>query len=235
MGAILKDEISEKVNSLLRGRGNLKLLEAGCGSASHFGFNSVNSIVGIDISQEQLDRNTTIQEKILGNIETYPLPKIEYDVVVCWDVLEHVSRTKDALLNLFGAIKPEGLLILGFPNLISFKGIMTKVTPYWFHRFIFKKVVGYKGTPFPTYLRFEMRPMNVIKIAEENGFSVEFYKLVEGGVTTIIKERYRLIKWSFAAINMFLNIISLGMSPSLFLDSCSLILRKKTDRSGCRE
>jgi 2-polyprenyl-3-methyl-5-hydroxy-6-metoxy-1,4-benzoquinol methylase len=227
--AALKDEISERVNSFLKARGNVKLLEAGCGSASHFCFISVKDIAGIDISQEQLDRNTLIQEKILGDIQTYPLPNMEYDVVICWDVLEHVSRPREALLNLFRAVKPEGLIILGFPNLISFKGIVTKLTPYWFHRYMYSKVLRYESIPFPTYLRTAMRPMKVIRLAKENGLATEFYKLMEGGVSREITERYGLIKWTFSIINMCLRIISIGRCPSLYLDYCSLILKKCAD------
>jgi 2-polyprenyl-3-methyl-5-hydroxy-6-metoxy-1,4-benzoquinol methylase len=227
VGTLLKDEISEKVNSLLKGKSNLKLLEAGCGSASHFCFKSVNKSVGIDISQEQLDRNTSIQEKIHGDIQTCLLPNMEYDIVVCWDVLEHVSSPRKALQNLFNAVKPGGLVVLGFPNLISFKGIATKFTPYCLHLYIYKEILRYKSIPFPTYLRFAMRPIEVIKLSEENGFTIEYYKLIEGGVSKELTKHYVLIRYIFATINMCLRIISIGKSTSLYLDSCSLILRKK--------
>lgn len=232
VGAALSDDISEIVNSLLRGKDNVKLLEAGCGSASYFNFSSVKKTVGIDISQEELNRNTVIQEKILGDIQTYPLPNMEYDVVVCWDVLEHVSRPREALLNLFGAVRPEGLVILGFPNIISFKGIVTKFTPYPFHRY-FYKMWGYTFIPFPTYLRFEMRPTKVIDLGKENGFEIVFYRIMEGTLSLKTRERYALIGWTFAAVNLFLHFTSLGKCPSLYLDYCALILKKSTDQSGC--
>ncbi len=227
--AALKDEIVRNVDSLLREKNNVKLLEAGCGSASYFCFTHVKSTVGIDISQEQLDKNSVIQEKILGDIQTYPLANMEYDVIVCWDVLEHVSSPTEALLNLFRAVKPDGLLILGFPNIVSFKGIATKLTPYWLHRYIYRKVLRYKSIPFPTHLELAMRPIKVIKLSEENGFRILYYKLVEGGVSRKVRERYGLLKWTFAAINMCLHIISIGKCPSLYLDSCSLILGKSPD------
>lgn len=222
----LRDEIQDTVNSLLRGRGNVKLLEAGSGSARHFSFTSVKRTVGIDICQEQLDRNTAIEEKILGDIQTYPLPNTEYDVVVCWDVLEHLSRPREALLNLFRTLKPESLLILGFPNLISYNGILTKLTPYWFHRYVYSRVLRYESIPFPTYLRTAMRPMKVIRLAKENGFAIVFYRLLGGGLLRKITERYVLMKWTFAAIDMFLRIISIGTCPSLHLNYCCLVLRK---------
>lgn len=44
--------------------------------------------------------------------------------------LERLPRPKDALLNLCRTVRPQGLLILGFPNLLSVKGIVTKITPF---------------------------------------------------------------------------------------------------------
>lgn len=231
--ASLRDEIQDRVNSFLRGREDVKLLEAGSGSTSHFSFTSVTRSVGIDVSQQQLDQNIAIQEKILGDIQSYPLPNMEYDVVVCWDVLEHLSRPRKALLNLFRTLKPDGLLILGFPNVISYIGILTKLTPYWFHRYVYSKILRYQSIPFPTYLRTAMRPMKVIRLAEENGFAIVFYKLLERQLRKIT-ERYIIIKWTFAAIDMFLRIISIGRSRSLDLGYCCLILRKCVDRNDCR-
>ena len=116
----LSQTISDMINTALQGRPGLRLLEAGCGSASYFDFANVTRTVGIDISREQLDRNAFVQEKILGDIQTYPLARNEFDIVVCWDVLEHLSRPQEALHNLCHAVRPGGVLILGFPNLLSF-------------------------------------------------------------------------------------------------------------------
>ncbi len=71
MGAGQLDRvICEKANLLLQGRKNITLLEAGCGSASYFSFAGVVRSVGIDISKEQLDRNTAVQERfrLLGRV-----------------------------------------------------------------------------------------------------------------------------------------------------------------------
>jgi hypothetical protein len=75
MGAVLGGEISEKVNSLLVGKSSIKLLEAGCGSASYFNFAPAVKYVGIDNSQEQLDRNEVIQEKCLATSRPTHCPK----------------------------------------------------------------------------------------------------------------------------------------------------------------
>ena len=225
MGAALGPEISETVNRLLKGKSSINLLEAGCGSASYFNFAPSVKSVGIDISAEQLARNTVLEEKIQGDLETYPLPKNQFDVVVCWDVIEHLSHPRKALLNLFDAARPGGFVILGFPNLASFKGLATKFTPFWFHKLSYK-FMRYKSTPFRTYLRFAVLPGQVIKFARANGFSVIYSKLLEGGMTKRVRERFWVLKAGFATMNLAARAATLGRCQSLYFDSCALVLQK---------
>ena len=56
-------------NCLNNGKNNIKVLEAGCGAKSHIKFKQNAYIVGIEISEKQLQRNTTVDEKILGDIQ----------------------------------------------------------------------------------------------------------------------------------------------------------------------
>jgi len=220
-----EDLISEKANLLLRDKKKIKLLEAGCGSASYLNFAATVESVGIDISREQLDRNSVMQVKILGDLQTYPLPAGEFDVVVCRNVIEHLSKPQDALMNMFKAVKPGGLLILSFPNLASFKGIVTKFTPFWFHS-VFYRFMKYKFRPFPTYLRLAILPRRVIRLAEANGFSTVLSKMVEGGVTRKFKNRFVLFRLLFSATDKLVQIVSVGHCKSFYLDSCNLIFQK---------
>ena len=225
----LEDVVSENINSLLGNKTTIKLLEAGCGSATHIRFNQNVHSVGIDISKEQLDRNTVIQEKILGDIQTYPLPEDEFDIVICWEVLEHLPRPKEALQNMFKAVKPDGLVILAFPNLISFKGLATKYTPHWFHQFAYR-LMKYKSRPFPTYFRLAIIPNRVRGFAEAHGLSEVSCNLSEGRFQRRVRDRFRSVDWIFAAVNGLVRVASFGRCPSLYHDACYLILKKKDKR-----
>jgi len=227
----IKEIVCQKANSLLEGNCHVKVLEAGCGSASHIRFGGLAHVVGIDISKEQLAKNIEVQEKILGDIQEYPLPKEQFDVAVCWMVLEHVSRPKDALLNMFQSLKSRGLLIVAIPNLISFKGIVTKLTPFWFH-VLFYKFMKYKSRPFPTYLRVTIVPKRIMRFAEDNHFSVVFCRFVEGDAAKKLRARFWLVQAVFSAVNLFAQCVSLGRAQSLFLDNCCLILRKDGKESS---
>ena len=222
--------IGEMANSLLQGKSSINLLEAGCGSASHFKFKAEVHAVGIDISRQQLDRNSALHEKILGDVQDYPLPKEEFDVAVCWMVLEHLPRPKEALLNLFASVKPGGLLILGIPNVFSFKGIVTKITPFWVHR-LFYQFIGNKRRPFPTRLRVAILPEKISRLAEDNGFSIEFCKLEEGWVPRKVRRRFRFADVAFRVQNSVAQVISFGKWQSLLLDDCAMMLRKREECS----
>ena len=54
-------------------------------------------MVGLDISPSALDRNRLLDDRIVGDLETYPLPRKAFDVVVCWDVLEHLLAVKSLI------------------------------------------------------------------------------------------------------------------------------------------
>lgn len=228
--AELEQDVCEKANCLLEGKTRIKLLEAGCGSASHIRLNAEVHAVGIDISNEELEKNTSVHEKILGDIQGYPLPQDEFDVVICWMVLEHLPRPKDAMLNLGRAVRPQGLLILGFPNLLSVKGIVTKFTPFWIHE-QFYRFMRYKSRHFPTFLRTDILPKKVVKFAQDNGFSVELCKLVEGGVSKKVRSRFRVADWAFVGIGAMTRVLSFGELQSPLLDNCGMVLRKQT-RNG---
>jgi ubiquinone/menaquinone biosynthesis C-methylase UbiE len=225
----LQNEVSETVNSLLNGEDHIKLLEAGCGSATHIKFDANVYAVGVDISKEELEKNNIVHEKILGDIQNCALPKDGFDVVICWMVLEHLSKPEDALHNLFRAVKPQGLLILGFPNLLSIKGVVTKITPFWFHN-VFYHYMKYTSRHFPTYLRTAIVPKRVIRLAADNGFSVEFCKLVEDPVARRIRNRFWFMDLAFCAVDSVTRLVSFGKLQSPFLDNCGLILKKRSDR-----
>ena len=112
----------------------LRVLDAGCGrKLPQFALGGAVSplslegahVTGLDVDEGALASNHRLDERIVGSVEMYPLPPEAFDVVVCWDVLEHLSRPSLAIENLARALKPAGVMFLGFPNVFSFKGIVT--------------------------------------------------------------------------------------------------------------
>jgi ubiquinone/menaquinone biosynthesis C-methylase UbiE len=83
----------ETVRSLLShwiGR-DISVLEAGCGARSPVDFGDLAHVVGLDIDEAALRKNDKLDEALVGDLETYPLPAETFDVVFCRYVLEHLK------------------------------------------------------------------------------------------------------------------------------------------------
>jgi SAM-dependent methyltransferase len=144
--------------------------------------------VGIDIDADQLEHNRRVREKILGDLHHHRFPPETFDLIVCVDVLEHLDRPALALANLAGALKAGGLLLLGVPEPVSFKGVLAKITPHWMHPRIFRLLTGREAslaldiykTFYPTYLRGLCSRRRLRQWAAQNGFEVTYDRAYDG-------------------------------------------------------
>jgi SAM-dependent methyltransferase len=143
------------------------VLEAGCGRFKHFAYPETMAIAGLDISADQLERNTFAQEKFLGDVQTFKLDR-QFDVVVSIFVLEHLEDPATALANMLAWTKPGGLLILAVPNALSLKGLVTKFTPFWFHHLAYKLIYRVEYSIFPTTMKFCIAPRALKKFLAEH-------------------------------------------------------------------
>lgn len=211
------------------------ILEAGCGSASHLSIPDDATLVGIDISNRQLSRNTRLNEAIVGDIQVFPLPNESFDLVVCWDVLEHLPDPEKALFNLFEAARPGGLVLLAFPNLLSLKGLVTRFTPFFVHLWFYRYIIGDHRDPkdmdqFPTYLRWAMTPANVTELARTRGLHVSFFLRYEGPVLCYLRSRHRLAGIVLDGFERFCRVLTFGRwNPNL--SDCLILLEKPMSKA----
>ena len=59
----------------------VKVLEAGCGSLSRVNLGDHKYVVGLDIDAPMLENNQALDEKILGDVETYEFPSDSFDLM----------------------------------------------------------------------------------------------------------------------------------------------------------
>lgn len=221
------------VNDMFRSRKTVRVLEAGCGSRSHVRLGSDAYLVGIDISQEQLERNIVLHERILGDIQSFPFPPRSFDIVFCWDVLEHIPRPKKALENFEKTVREDGIIVLGSPVANSLKGLITKYTPYWFHVMIYRRVLGNRlaGTngygPFPTFMRFSMSPRSICRFADKNNLGIEMFHTYEDIVQRNLRGKSRLLDLAFKTLGRLIKILSFGWIDPDGSDFI-VVLRKRT-------
>jgi SAM-dependent methyltransferase len=224
------EELQETISTALYGRDSLTVLEAGCGSTSHITLPKGARVIGIDISERQLARNLGLSEAILGDVQSHKWPANSFDLVLCWDVLEHLPSPKDAIARMVEGLRPGGLIVLALPNLLSLKGLVTKFTPYGFHAAFYRYVIGDKRAStawdqFPTFLKYDCAPTAIRRQAIHAGLIVLHYKLYEGPVQVHLRRKYTLANWAFKLLGAFSMVLSLGKINLAHSDSMIVLQR----------
>lgn len=191
------------------------VLEAGCGSASWLDIilKRASNIVGIDISKKQLDRNKLIHQKVLADLQNYENSNWSnfFALIICWDVLEHLSDPKKVVLKFIEWLRPGGLAVLAYPNPQTLKGFITKYSPYWFHKLFYRIVSGTPMNsdiedigPFKTIFNKDLNLIKILEIIESKNCTLEWFASVES-----YQQKY-LKKFLPNQIIILLNKIFLG-------------------------
>ena len=224
---LIKIEVHEILERHCAGRSRVEGLDVGCGRRSQLTLPEQVHLVGIDVSSTELDLNEAVDEKIVGDVEVVPLPAERFDLIVSWNTIEHLSRPDETLEKLGASLKHGGLLILAAPNVLSLKGLVTKYTPHWFHRLIYRRFMPFMTyDPFKTYLRLSITPRSVTQWATRSGFTVLYSARYEAFLQSRIRERLRLQGKRWAAIRKVVSWLSLGKIETETTDYV-LVLRKR--------
>jgi SAM-dependent methyltransferase len=139
--------------------GKLAIYEAGGGSTSFLPLSVLNRahVTVVDIDEDQIRNNDYAQETILGDIQRYRFQPETFNLVICYNVIEHLPDVEAALLGFCESLRCGGLILIGAPNPKSLSGVVTKYSPHWFHVWFYRHVRGDKKAglpgqaPFPTF------------------------------------------------------------------------------------
>jgi SAM-dependent methyltransferase len=176
---------------------NPRIYEAGGGSASCVAADMLKSahVTVVDIAEGQLERNTFAETKILGDIQTRTFPENSFDLIVCYNVIEHLDAPDQAITQFYNALGSGGLLFIAAPNPESLSGWVTKITPHWIHVQYYRRVLGYKNaglpgrTPFPTVFHRVVRPSVLVDYCRKLGFNVLYFQAYKGMVYENLAQR----------------------------------------------
>jgi SAM-dependent methyltransferase len=175
---ILGDQLPDSV---------IEVYEAGGGSISFLPPDVLRraQITVVDIDEDQLRKNGYARNTILGDIQTYRFKPNSFDLVNCYNVIEHLPDVEAALTGFFHSLKPGGLVLIAAPNPKSLSGVVTKYTPHWFHVWFYRYVRGEKDaglpghTPFPTHFHPLVTPSKLEAFARSQGLQVIYRKEYE--------------------------------------------------------
>lgn len=198
------------------------VLDIGCGAGtlSYYLAQKTHSVCGIDISELAIDKcNETKKSLDLKNIEfkvmnfPYEIPKKKYDLIICFEVIEHLQEDELALEQIYSLLNPNGLLILSTPSLNA---------PL--HRLGYTKEFDKKVGHLRRYTENEL-----VKMFRSAGFSILSVKKTEGIIrnflflNSVAGKAIRFIKFFLVDILLFIDHISL----TLFGESDIFIIAQK--------
>jgi SAM-dependent methyltransferase len=167
--------------------GNLAIYEAGGGSTSFLPLSVLNRahVTVVDIDEDQIRNNDYADKTILGDIQNYRFQPETFNLVICYNVIEHLPDVEAALLGFCQSLKRGGLILIGAPNPKSLSGMVTKYSPHWFHVWFYRHVRGDKNAglpgqaPFPTFFHPLVSLAKLEAFAKAHGLQVIYKKEYE--------------------------------------------------------
>jgi SAM-dependent methyltransferase len=228
--------LQARLDELLADTGRpVHVLDAGCGKNRAIPIAQDRYVVGIDISEHELERNPALDETIVGDVQSCQLNESRFDAVLCWNVLEHLPHPESALLNLTTTLRPGGVMILAVPHVHSVKGLVTRFTPLWFHRWTWRQLMDDKTDvePFPTVMSPAIAPRRLRAFAREHGLTVEFFCEYEGWEQKKLRSKLRLTGASFRALQLLVGAISAGIATATVTDAV-IVMRKPADQRAAK-
>jgi SAM-dependent methyltransferase len=199
------------------------VLEAGGGKRTNIDLPD-RFLTTIDIEPATLELNDVADEKILGDIQIYDYAGRTFDLIVCWDVLEHVSSPKAAIAQLSGALAPGGLLLIKGPVISSLKALITRMTPHAAHVAFYRHVLGSTKAgepgyaPFPAALDADAGDTMLDELLRANGLNIIESRRFEGAQAQKLRERAALIYGVYAFAGRLVGTATRGRWGTLETD-----------------
>jgi SAM-dependent methyltransferase len=122
------------VSTLAAGR---RVLDAGCGvgyGTALLARAGAADAVGIDVADEALAAAAAASPELeftQADVHDLPFPDDRFDVVVCFEVIEHLERQDEAIAELARVLTPDGVLAMSSPN----RGVYPTGNPHHVHEY----------------------------------------------------------------------------------------------------
>jgi SAM-dependent methyltransferase len=121
----------------------LDVLDAGCGvgyGAEMIARAGASRVVGIDLAPEAIatasERAGELVDFQVGDVQDPPFDEGAFDLVVCFEVLEHLEDPEPVITALKGVLREGGLLLVSSPN----RGVYPPGNPHHLHEFTLEEL-----------------------------------------------------------------------------------------------
>jgi SAM-dependent methyltransferase len=194
-------------------RPSLTIYEAGGGSTSYLppSLLARADVTVVDIDKDQLVNNDYAQHRILGDIQTHRFPRDSFDLVICYNVIEHLPDVESALRRFCESLRSGGVILIGAPNPASLSGVVTRFSPHWFHVWYYRKIRGLDNAgqpgqaPFPVYYHPLVSPDRLRAFARNQGLEVVYERTYESPRFPEMRTRKPWLAMAVDAVATVLN------------------------------
>jgi len=167
--------------------GEVAIYEAGGGAASYLPGALLRraQVTVVDLDPTQIANNAYAATLIRGDVQTHRFPPGRFDLVTCYNVIEHLPDVEAALVRFCEALKPGGLLLIAAPHPRSLSGLVTRYSPHGFHVWFYRHIRGHARAgepgepPFPVHYHPLVLPRRLVAFAEARGFEVMYERVYE--------------------------------------------------------
>jgi SAM-dependent methyltransferase len=228
------DAIAEYIVQASSHQESISILEAGCGGRWGFELGGIPyTLTGVDLDQNALDRRKNQQKDldiaICADLRNVLLDPNSFDIIYCKNVLEHIDGAEVVLNNFILWLKPNGTLILVFPNRDSTYSFLTRITPHWIHVLYKKNVQGLKNAgkpghdPYPVIFDKVVSRKGIYKYCEKNALVVKAEYRMDGRLMSnqIVWFMTRSVLWVLSVL-MFNKLTFNYRSLAFFIKKSNL-------------
>lgn len=165
MRVLPRDDVLSLIKTVIhdqpRPEGDLRILDAGCGSFWRFDMTGVPyRLTGVDVDRDSIEKRRAAERPeetlICSDLHSADLPEASFDLIYNCYVMEHVDRAEVVLENFARWLAPGGVIVLRMPDPAGVYGHMAKMLPFSLHVFYKRHIAGMKHAgepgygPFPT-------------------------------------------------------------------------------------
>ena len=152
--------INKIINSLSYHYSTGRILIIGCGAKNDVELlDQISTSFAFDLSYNAIKNIKTVDRKLfVADATNMPLANDKFDIVVMWEVIEHIPEGSIVVREISRSQKPLGKLILSTPNWISWFGLAR-----WISKVVLNKEITSDNQPYDdwktiTKLKKELAP-----------------------------------------------------------------------------
>lgn len=206
---------TQVIRCLDRFPGTIEVLEVGGGAGSRLVHPRAEFTV-LELDKESLARSSYATTGIIGDVHDHDFGDKRFDVIVLWNVVEHLNEPIKALNHVSKFLAPSGIVIIGGPEPRALKSMIAALTPHAFHVEFYKRVLGKQRAgepgyaPYPIAESADSSPISIRKIMRENGLNEELSRSYVGDQVLRLKAYSSIAYAAYDGLSRVIRAATMG-------------------------